>query len=257
MGALEIVLILLVGTAAGTINAAVGSGSLITFPTLIAFGYPPVLANVSNNIGLVPGGIASVWGYRRELADQWRRLLVLGTMSVLGGIIGAILLLVLPSAAFKAVVPVLLAIAIVLVVVQPWVQRAVARRRERNGRAAGTGYGPGSMLATAVIGVYGGYFGGAQGILLVGVLGTMVSETLQRLNALKNGLVTCVNTVAAGAFLVIAPHQVDWRIVALIAAGSAVGGLIGSFYGRKLPQGVLRGIIFVVGVIAIVSLLRS
>jgi uncharacterized protein len=113
---LEGVLILLAGAAAGTINAAVGSGSLITFPTLVAFGYPPVLANVSNNIGLVPGGVAGAWGYRRELADQGRRLLVLGSMSVVGGVVGAVLLLVLPSSTFKAVVPILLAIAIVLVV---------------------------------------------------------------------------------------------------------------------------------------------
>lgn len=255
MTLLEAALVLLTGAAAGTINAAVGSGSLITFPTLVALGYPPVLANVSNNIGLVPGGIASVWGYRKELADQRRRLLVLGSMSVLGGIVGAVLLLVLPSAAFKAVVPVLLAVAVVLVVVQPWIQRAVARQRVE--RSGGTGVGPAAMVVTCLVGVYGGYFGGAQGILLVAALGVLMTETLQRLNALKNGLVTSVNTVAAVAFLLIAPEQVDWRIVGLIAVGSAVGGLLGARIGRKLPQPVLRGIIVVVGIIAIVNLLRG
>lgn len=251
MDLLEAALVLVAGTAAGTINAAVGSGSLITFPTLLAFGIPPVTANISNNIGLVPGGLASVWGYRRELADQRRRLLVLGSMSVIGGIVGAVLLLVLPASAFRSVVPVLIGVAVVLVAVQPWIQRALARRREARGDV-----GPGAMAVTALVGVYGGYFGGAQGILLVGALGTLMTETLQRLNALKNGLTTAVNTVAAVTFLVVAPSQVDWRVVALIAAGSTAGGLLGARVGRKLPQPVLRAIIVAVGMLAIVNLLR-
>ncbi|HTK62066.1 MAG TPA: sulfite exporter TauE/SafE family protein [Pseudonocardia sp.] len=260
MDLLDAALVLAAGTAAGTINAAVGSGSLITFPTLLALGVPPVTANVSNNIGLVPGGLASVWGYRRELADQRRRLLVLGSMSVLGGIAGSVLLLVLPESAFGAVVPVLIAVAIVLVALQPWIQRRLALRRAArvlaNGGGPGPDVSPGAMVATAAVGVYGGYFGGAQGILLVGALGALMTETLQRLNALKNGLVTAVNAVAAVTFLVVAPEKVDWRLVALIAVGSTVGGLIGSRIGRKLPQPALRAIIVVVGLIAIVNLLR-
>jgi uncharacterized protein len=256
MDLLEGALILLAGTAAGTINAAVGSGSLITFPTLLAFGIPPVTANISNNIGLVPGGVASVWGYRRELADQRRRLLVLGSMSVLGGIVGAVLLLAAPASAFRAVVPVLIGIAIVLVAAQPFIQRALTRRRERRGRATGPDARPATMLATALTGIYGGYFGGAQGILLVGALGVLMSESLQRLNALKNGLTTAVNTVAAVTFLVIAASQVDWRVVGLIAVGSTAGGLLGARIGRRLPQPVLRGVIVVVGLVAIVNLLR-
>ncbi len=251
MDLLEAALILVAGTAAGTINAAVGSGSLITFPTLLAFGIPPVTANISNNIGLVPGGLAGVWGYRRKLADQRRRLLVLGSMSVLGGIVGAVLLLVLPASAFRSVVPVLIGVAVVLVAVQPWMARKLARRQAEH-----ADIGPGAMVATAAVGVYGGYFGGAQGILLVGALGSLMTETLQRLHALKNGLTTAVNTVAAVTFLVVAPSQVDWRVVALIAAGSSVGGLIGSRIGRRLPQPVLRVIIIVVGLLAIVNLLR-
>ncbi len=252
MTVLDAVLILLAGAAAGGINAAVGSGSLMTFPTLLALGFPPVLANVSNNIGLVPGGLAGVWGYRRELADQRRRLLVLGSMSVVGGAAGAVLLLVLPAAAFRAVVPVLIGLAVVLVAAQPWIARALARRPERAGRPD---VGPGALVATMACGVYGGYFGGAQGILLVGVLGTLMTETLQRLNALKNGLVTCVNAVAAVTFLIVAPDRVDWRIVGLIAVGSTVGGLLGSRIGRRLPQPVLRAVIVVVGLVAIVNLL--
>jgi uncharacterized membrane protein YfcA len=253
MTVLDAVLILLAGAAAGTINAAVGSGSLITFPTLLALGFPPVLANISNNIGLVPGGVASVWGYRRELADQRHRLLVLGSMSLLGGATGAVLLLVLPAAAFRAVVPVLIGLAVLLVAAQPWIQRALDRRPERTGRPD---VGPAALVATAACGVYGGYFGGAQGILLIGFLGTLMAETLQRLNALKNGLVTCVNAVAAVIFLVVAPDQVDWRVVGLIAIGSSAGGLLGSRVGRRLPQPVLRAVIVGVGLVAIVNLLR-
>lgn len=256
MDLLEAALILAAGTAAGTINAAVGSGSLITFPTLLALGFPPVTANVSNNIGLVPGGLASVWGYRRELADQRRRLVVLGSMSVLGGVVGSVLLLVLPESAFGAVVPILIGLAIVLVALQPWMQRTLARRRAGR-ETPGADVTPGAMVATALVGVYGGYFGGAQGILLVGALGALMTESLQRLNALKNGLVTSVNTVAAVTFLVVAPQRVDWRVVALIAVGSTAGGLIGSRIGRKLPQPVLRGVIVVVGLIAIANLLRG
>lgn len=259
MDLLDAALVLAAGTAAGTINAAVGSGSLITFPTLLALGVPPVTANVSNNIGLVPGGLASVWGYRRELADQRRRLLVLGSMSVLGGIVGSVLLLVLPESAFGSVVPVLIAVAIVLVALQPWIQRTLALRRADRvlaGGKPGADVPPGAMVATAAVGVYGGYFGGAQGILLVGALGALMTETLQRLNALKNGLVTAVNAIAAVTFLVVAPEKVDWRLVALIAVGSTVGGLIGSRIGRKLPQPALRAIIVVVGLTAIVNLLR-
>jgi len=150
---LDAALILAAGTAAGTINAAVGSGSLITFPTLLALGIPPVTANVSNNIGLVPGGLASVWGYRRELADQRRRLVVLGSMSVLGGVVGSALLLVLPESAFGEVVPVLIGVAIVLVGLQPSIQRTLAGRRA--GRTASQGRGSpaaDSAAATADIG---------------------------------------------------------------------------------------------------------
>jgi hypothetical protein len=254
MDLLDAALVLAAGTAAGTINAAVGSGSLITFPTLLALGIPPVTANVSNNIGLVPGGLASVWGYRRELANQRPRLLRLGSMSLLGGIVGSLLLLALPESAFGAVVPALIAVAILLVALQPSIQRALARRRV--GREPGADVGPGAMVATALIGIYGGYFGGAQGILLVGALGALMTDTLQRLNALKNGLVTGVNAIAAVTFLIVAPQRVDWLLVALIAVGSTIGGLIGSRIGRKLPQPVLGAIIVAVGLIAIVNLLR-
>lgn len=249
-------MILLAGVSAGTINAVVGSGSLITFPTLIAFGYPPVLANISNNIGMVPGGLSGTLGYRRELQGQGRRLLALGSMSFLGGATGAMLLLVMPASAFRAIVPVLLAISLVLVVLQPRMAAALADRRVRRGRVQPTGNGATAMTGVGLAGVYGGYFGGAQGILLMGMLGTLLPESLQRVNAMKNALATIVNGIATVIFVAVAPDQVDWVVVALIAVGSASGGALGARVGRLLPQPVLRGIIVVVGVIAIVELVR-
>ena len=249
-------MILLAGVSAGTINAVVGSGSLITFPTLIAFGYPPVLANISNNIGMVPGGLSGTLGYRRELQGQGRRLLALGSMSFVGGVTGALLLLVMPASAFRAIVPVLLAISLVLVVLQPRIAAALADRRLRRGQVQATGNGATAMTGVGLAGVYGGYFGGAQGILLMGMLATLLPESLQRVNAMKNALATIVNSVATVVFVSVAPDQVDWAVVALIAVGSASGGLLGARVGRLLPQPALRGIIVVVGVIAIVELMR-
>ena len=253
MDALEPAAIALAGVAAGTINAVVGSGSLITFPTLLAFGYPPLLANVSNNIGMVPGGVAGTWGYRRELLGQGRRIVVLAPMSALGGLVGAALLLVLPAEAFRAIVPALLALAVVLVVLQPRIQQRLAERRttRRAPPSAGT---PTAMAGVGLAGVYGGYFGGAQGVLLVGLLGAVLPAPLQHINAMKNLLATSVNAVAAVVFVLTARDHIDWAVVVLIAVGSGLGGLFGSALGRRLPQAALRAVVVVVGVIAIVSL---
>lgn len=250
MSPLGAVLVLLAGVAAGAINAVVGSGSLITFPTLLALGYPPVLANVSNNIGMVPGGAVGTWGYRRELAGQRRRLLTLGSMSCLGGFTGALLLLVLPVAAFRAIVPALLAVSLVLVVLQPRIQRVLTGRRARRGSGAPV------MAGVGLAGVYGGYFGGGQGVLLVGILGTLLPESIQRVNGVKNALAATVNAVAAVLFVVVAPDRIDWSVVALIAVGSAAGGVLGARIGRRLHPAVLRAVIVAVGLVAIASLVR-
>ncbi|GGO68564.1 sulfite exporter TauE/SafE family protein [Nocardioides deserti] len=248
---LESAAILLAGVAAGTINTVVGSGTLITFPTLLAFGVPPVTANVSNNIGLVPGSISGAIGYRRELVGQRTRVLRLASGSLLGGLLGAVLLLVLPAGAFERIVPVLIGLGVVLVVVQPRVSRTVARRREAR-PVEGTRPDPWWIWpTTALTGVYGGYFGAAQGVLLMGVLGIGVEESLQRLNAVKNILAATVNGVAGLLFVVVA--DVDWRIVALIAVGAVIGGQIGATVGRRLPPAVLRAVIVVVGLVALVS----
>src|ERR1039458_9870319 len=154
----EVVAIALAGLAAGTINTVVGSGTLITFPVLLAFGYAPVTANVSNNIGLVPGSVSGAVGYRRELGGQRSRVMRLGTMSVLGGATGAVLLLVLPASAFKAIVPVFIAIALILTVLQPRLSAWLAKR-EINLEHRG-----GILMALAVYatGVYGGCFGRSE-----------------------------------------------------------------------------------------------
>jgi uncharacterized protein len=254
---LEGVLLLLAGLAGGTINAVVGSGSLITFPTLLALGHPPVLANVSNNIGMVPGGVAGTWGCRRDLADQRGRVAVLGLMSALGGLSGALLLLVLPPATFRAVVPALLGVSVVLVLLQPGIQRRVSLRRSRAARGERPIASAGARAGVAAAGVYGGYFGGAQGVLLIGVLGALLPETLHRVNALKNALATCVNACAAVVFLAVARDQIDWRVVVLIAAGSACGGLLGARVGRALSPMVLRTVVVVVGLTAIAMLVHT
>ena len=252
----EVTLVFLAGLAAGTINAVVGSGSLITFPTLLAFGYPPVLANISNNIGMIPGGMAGTWGYRRDLAHQRGRLLGLASMSCLGGLSGALLLLVLPPAAFREIVPALLGVSLFLVLLQPSMQRFAAQRRNVGQHSGIRSVGIGARTGVGLAGVYGGYFGGAQGVLLIGILGAVLPETLHRVNALKNALATCVNTVAAAVFLVVAPEMVDWLLVALIATGSGLGGLLGAQLGRALPQPALRLVIVAVGVTAIVALVQ-
>jgi uncharacterized protein len=244
------VAVLIAGMAAGTINVVVGSGTLITFPTLLAFGVPPVTANVSNTIGLVPGVASGVVGYRRELRGQRARAVRLGSASVSGGIVGAVLLLSLPDGAFSAIVPALIVVGLLLVVLQPRISRWVDARHE----GARGEFGPWWVWpAVFGTGVYGGYFGAAQGVILMGVLGIGIADSLQRLNGLKNVLAGLVNGVAGVIFVVVA--DVDWKVVALIAAGSIVGGQLGATVGRRLSPLVLRIVIVVVGLVALASFL--
>lgn len=249
MGSAEILAILAAAVGAGAINAVVGSGSLITFPTLIAFGIPPVIANVSNNIGLVPGNISSVYGYRAELSGQRARLARLGMASLTGGLAGSIALLALPASVFELVVPALILLACVLVLVQPRLSAWVARRGTERGEHGGPLLAGGVFLA----GAYGGYFGAAQGVLVIGLLGVFLTESLQRINGGKNVLVTIVNGTAAVVFILVA--HVDWLVVLLIAAGSTAGGLFGAKVGRRLPPLALRIIVVLVGLIATVKLI--
>lgn len=250
MTLLEAVAILVAGIWAGTINTVVGSGTLITFPVLLAFGVSPVTANVSNTIGLVPGSISGAWGYRAELAGQRSRILRWGTAAVLGGAIGAVLLLVLPSAAFDAIVPALIALGVVLVVLGPRISARVAARASARGGLSENGSGW-VWPAIAGAGVYGGYFGAAQGVLLLAILGIGVHDSLQRHNAAKNVLAAMINGVAALIFMAVA--DVDWTIAGLIAAGAIIGGQVGAKIGRRLPPTALRAVIVVVGVVALIS----
>jgi uncharacterized protein len=240
------------GMAAGAINTLVGSGTLITFPILLAFGYAPVTANVSNTIGLVPGSVAGAIGYRRELAGQRARAIRFAIASTVGGIVGAVLLLSLPASAFKDIVPAFIIIALVLIVLQP--RLAVALDARRAGRARqGDHPGPTSLLAVFASGVYGGYFGAAQGIMLLAILGlSLPDEDLQRVNALKVVLAGLVNLVA-GIIFIFAAH-VAWLPALLIAVGSIIGGIAAARWGRRLPASALRAVIVVVGITAIVRL---
>jgi uncharacterized membrane protein YfcA len=242
----EALFVLMAGVGAGTINAVVGSGTLLTFPALLAVGLPPVLANVSNTIGLSPGTAAGAIGYRRELEGQRGRLLRLIPASLLGGIVGAVLLLKLPGSAFKAVVPGLILLGCVLVALQPWLSKRISLPAHTHRGAWWV------IPAVFLTGVYGGYFGAAQGVLLMAILGIGMDANLQRMNGLKNVLATVVNTTAAILFIIVA--DVDWLAVVLLAVGSTIGGFVGARYGRKLPPTGLRVLIVVIGIVAIVTM---
>jgi len=228
------------GLGAGTANVIVGSGSLITFPTLLALGYPPVLANVSNNVGLVPGSISAVHAYRRELVGQRSRMLTLGPASLAGGITGAVILLALPHSVFKAAVPVLVLIAAVLMALQPRLTRWLAARGERHVHG-----GAPLLIGVFLTGIYGGYFGAAQGVILMSLLAIFIDDDLQRLNGTKNALALIVNGMAGVLFVLVA--HVSWSVAGLIAAGSIIGGQLGGHYGRRLPTAVLRACVVTVG----------
>ena len=246
MSLVEALLVVVAGFGAGAINTVVGSGTLVTFPTLVAVGLPPVVANVSNTVGLVPGSVSGAWAYRRELGGQASRLLRLGAATISGAVAGAILLLVLPAAAFAAIVPALILVACILVVVQPWLVRWLGERPR------GDHGGPLLWLMIFVTGAYGGYFGAGQGVLLIAVLGLGLSETIQRVNAAKNVLAGLANLVAGAIFAVVA--DVDWAAAGLVAIGAAAGGIVGGGVARRLPPAALRAVVVAIGLVAVVTL---
>ncbi|MGE2814758.1 sulfite exporter TauE/SafE family protein [Mycobacterium heidelbergense] len=251
-------LIALAGFGAGAINALVGSGTLITFPTLVALGYPPVTSTMSNAVGLVAGSVSGTWGYRAELRGQWNRLAWQIPASLSGAMVGAFLLLHLPTTVFARVVPVLLVLALILVVIGPRIQSWARRRAEGEGRSP-EHITPARkavlVLATFGVGVYGGYFTAAQGILLVGVMGALLPESVQRMNAAKNLLTLVVNLVAAMSYTLVAFDRISWPVAGIIAAGSLIGGFLGARYGRRLSPNALRSTIVVVGLIGLYRLL--
>ncbi|MEU6214654.1 sulfite exporter TauE/SafE family protein [Streptomyces sp. NPDC047023] len=254
MSVWEMLAVFAAGVGAGTINTIVGSGTLITFPVLLATGLPPVTANVSNTLGLVPGSISGAIGYRRELKGQRSRILRLGSVSLVGGLAGAALLLALPSDSFDTIVPVLIGLALLLVVLQPRLAAALRRRQEAAGGDAGHPDGGPALLGGMLFSsAYGGYFGAAQGVLYLALMGLLLRDDMQRINAVKNVIAALVNGIAAVFFLFVA--EFDWTAVLLIAVGSTIGGQIGAKVGRRLSPTVLRGVIVTVGLVAIVQLL--
>lgn len=249
MSWLEAVAVVLAGMAAGGVNAVIGSGGLITFPTLLAVGLSPLAANVANNIGLVPGSASSIYGYRRELVGQRQRVRTLAVASGTGGVAGATLLLTLPSDVFDAVVPVLVLVACGLMAAQPRLSRWIAGRRRDGARDVGAA----PMAIAFATGIYGGYFGAAQGVILLSMLAVFVPDELKRSNALKNVLAGTVNTVAAIVFIVFA--DVDWEAAGLVAVGAVVGGALGARVGRRIPPTVLRVLVIALGLVVATRLI--
>jgi hypothetical protein len=253
---IELGAIFAAGVWAGMINTVVGSGTLVTFPVLLLFGYPPLTANVSNNIGLLAGSASGIYGYRAEARQHLGLVLRLVPASAAGGLVGALLLFVLPAEAFGAIVPVLIAIGLLMVVAGPSLQRRAAARRGSDdvGPAPATRPRVSLVALVFVLGIYGGYFGAAQGILLVGLFGVMLTIGMQGVNALKNVLAGVVNGVAAIVFVLVARDHIDWKVVGLIAGGSLIGGYLGARIGRRLPPNALRAVILAVGIVALVRI---
>ncbi len=243
----QAVLVAAAGFVAGIVNTIAGAGSLLTFPVLLATGLPPLTANVSNGIGMVPGGFTGAYGMRAELRGRRTELVRLGLWVGAGSALGAALLLALPSSAFDRVVPVLVGVAGLLVLAQPLVVRRIRARPAAESDRAGPGVG--------VVGIYSGYFGAAQGVLLIGVLGLLRPSTLRRTNATKNVLAVVGNGVAGLIYVVVAP--VSWAAVGLLAVGSASGGPVGAVLARRLPPGPLRLGIAAISLVVAVQLARD
>ncbi|OSM44746.1 sulfite exporter TauE/SafE family protein [Nesterenkonia sp. PF2B19] len=271
LGLDQVLIIALAAVWAGAINTVVGSGTLVTFPVLVAMGFPPVTATISNAMGLIAGNITGTWGYRREIAQVGGTLLRLVPVSLLGGVVGALLLLTLPEEVFETVAPALIVVALFFVIFQPRLQRWVRARKtaeqeRRTEIAVQNGEAPpperpevGSLLIALVFfaGVYGGYFVAAQGVLLVGILGVFLAATLQQANAVKNALVLTVNLTAAVSYLFLAIDRIEWIVVAIIAVGSTIGGFAGAWVGRRMKPLVLRLVIVTLGVVALVVMIRN
>ncbi|MCW2607420.1 MAG: integral rane protein [Frankiales bacterium] len=236
------------GLVAGAVNTVAGAGSLLTFPALLAAGLPPLSANVTNCLGLVPGSLSGAYGLRSELHGQRDRLVRLSLWAAAGSAVGAVLLLTLPGDAFDKVVPVLVGLAGLLVLAQPLVVRAA--RREEGGPSS-----PATGAAVGAVAVYSGYFGAAQGVMLIGVLGALAPQPLRQVNAVKNVVAVTANAVAGAIYAVVAP--VDWTAVLVLALGSVCGGPVGAVLARRVPAGPLRLGIAAVALLVAVRLALS
>jgi uncharacterized membrane protein YfcA len=246
------------GFVAGGINGIAGGGSLVSFPALLAVGQPALTANVTSTVGIWPGYLGGVLGFRTEVADQADRVRSLLPATLLGAAAGAVLLLTTSADAFEALTPFLILLACALFAAQPLLAKRVTRRAEAAeaaGEAPPTDRRLAVQAATAVAAVYGAYFGAGLGVVLLAVLGTLLPDRLVRTNGLRNFLSLATNTVAALLFVVKAP--VAWGAAGLLAAASLAGGYAGARFSRKVPAPVLRSFVVVVGVVAAVRLLLS
>jgi uncharacterized membrane protein YfcA len=248
MDAGQVLAVLAAGFGAGVVLASVGAGSLVSFPILLAVGIPPLVANTSNCVGLVPGGLSGSWGYRRELSPVRPLVLRVAATSAFGALLGAAVLLILPSTAFDAIVPVLVLLAATLIAVQPLVSGALRRRAARRGIVENPDrveMGAGLTTVSTIVGVYGGYFGAAQGVMLMACLALGLDLSLQVVNGLKNVAVLAANVAASVIFVVVGP--LDWAVVGLVAVGSLAGGWLGAHVGRRLPSSVFRVLVVTFG----------
>ncbi len=242
-GALQIVLLVVLGLVAGAVNAVAGGGSLIVFPVLLATGLPPLPANVTNSVAQWPGYAGSTLNARKDLLGQRRRIALTTIPAVVGSAVGCGLLLVLPQSVFDAIVPVLVLLASLTLGAQPWIKRWTSRDGESE---AGRERPVALSVVTFVAAVYGGYFGGALGVVLIAVLSLLCADSMRRLNAVKVLLSLAVATVTVVIFGIFAP--VDWFAVLLLAPSTLIGGYLGMAVAQKLPDDVLRWCVVVLGV---------
>lgn len=242
---LDLALVGVAGVAGGAVNAIAGGGTLITFPTLIAVGMPPVSANVTNTVALSPGYLGGTYAQRRDLEGQGCRLRLLVPVAVIGGLAGGILLLVTGEELFREVVPFLILGASAILWAQDRIRERVARRLA--GRAGHDPHDAWVAVPTFAASVYGGYFGAGLGVILLAVLGLVLDETLTRINALKQGLSFCVNVTAAVFFLF--SGKVVWPAALVMAVGAVLGGSIGGRLAGRVRAELLRRIVVAIGVV--------
>ncbi|MEX1217182.1 MAG: sulfite exporter TauE/SafE family protein [Acidimicrobiales bacterium] len=237
---------------AGAINAVAGGGSLITFPTLLALGFAPITANVTNTVGLVPGYLGGIAGYRRELTGQKRTIKMLLPAAFTGAVVGAAILLTTSGDIFRILVPALVLIASLLLLFQPALQSRLTKLHPESGEAVFERHDVAAIAGIFVAAVYGGYFGGVLGVIVLAMLGITMVDSLQRLNALKSVLQFLINGVAVVIFAIWGPVQ--WGVVAVMAPLTLVGGWLGSHFGRKLQPTYLRWIVGMYGIACAVVL---